>query len=244
MAGIRLVSVNIERSKHLDRVIPFLQSEQPDVVCIQELNERDIPIIVRELGGAVVFTPLGNAQADAPEEGILLQGLGIWSKKPLESHAVQYYVGSETIARNSPVLRLLPTHAVAVAEIECDGEMYRIATTHFTWTPDGSASDEQRVNRTLMLAVLSAYDHFVLTGDFNAPRGGEIFTSIAARYVDNIPAGYTSSIDGSLHRAGQLDLMVDGLFSTPEYAVSGVRLQDGVSDHMAVVAHIEKRPNT
>jgi hypothetical protein len=34
--------------------------------------------------------------------------------------------------------------------------------------------------------------------------------------------------------------MVDGLFTTPVYQTSNVKLVDGVSDHMAIVAEIHK----
>jgi len=34
--------------------------------------------------------------------------------------------------------------------------------------------------------------------------------------------------------------MVDCLFSTPAYKASNVKLVDGVSDHMAIVAEIRK----
>jgi|GEM_PF-5115909 hypothetical protein len=37
---IRFVSLNIERSKHLDLVIPFLQAQNADVVCLQELMDK------------------------------------------------------------------------------------------------------------------------------------------------------------------------------------------------------------
>ena len=81
---------------------------------------------------------------------------------------------------------------------------------------------------------------FVLTGDFNAPRGGEIFAELASRYKDNIPNHYQSSLDPDLHRVKNLKLMVDGLFSTPDYNLGEVRLINGVSDHLAVAAKVSK----
>ncbi len=36
--------------------------------------------------------------------------------------------------------------------------------------------------------------------------------------------------------------MVDGLFSTPDYAVSEARLHQGVSDHCAITAVVRKLP--
>ena len=35
--------------------------------------------------------------------------------------------------------------------------------------------------------------------------------------------------------------MVDGVFSTPDYDVTGVTLHQGVSDHCAITAQIGKR---
>jgi hypothetical protein len=52
---------------------------------------------------------------------------------------------------------------------------------------------------------------------------------------------YITSIDADLHRDGdkvRKPLMVDGLFTSPIYKCSNVRLQNGVSDHMAIVAEI------
>ena len=47
-----------------------------------------------------------------------------------------------------------------------------------------------------------------------------------------------------LHRAGPLDLMVDGLFLSPHYRASNVQLAAGVSDHQAVVATLEATATT
>lgn len=91
-----------------------------------------------------------------------------------------------------------------------------------------------------LLETLGSFPELILAGDFNAPRGGEVFGTIAARYKDNIPPEYKTSIDGGLHRAGKLEYMVDGLFTTPQYIASKVRLIDGVSDHMAIVAEINR----
>ena len=83
-----------------------------------------------------------------------------------------------------------------------------------------------------------------MCGDFNAPRGGEIFSALATRWHDNIPGTYHTSLDLSLHKAGKVDgerlatLMVDGLFTTPGYRTSRVELVPGVSDHCAIVAEV------
>lgn len=244
--ALRLVSVNIERSKHLDLVETFLRQERPDVVCMQELMEYDVAYFENICGGPCLFTPSTRHPAeDCP--GIM--GTGIFSQLPVVGSAERYYLGTRDVIpdfdfTNAQTKHATETRAVAYYDVEKEGRVFRIGTTHFTWTPDGSPDDLQRADLKHLFATLEDMGEFVLAGDFNAPRinrngtPGEIFSAIAATYKDNIPAEYTTSIDGSIHRAGPLPYMVDGLFSTPAYEVSDVVLHPGVSDHMAVTATI------
>ncbi|MEK7155935.1 MAG: endonuclease/exonuclease/phosphatase family protein [Patescibacteria group bacterium] len=245
MSTLSLVSVNVERSKHLDLVLPFLESEVPDVVCVQELSERDIPAF-SEICGHGVFAP---TQRRVDEEGQPCTGVAIFSRHPLKRTEVRQYVDSgyamPESGRDAHTSSDPTNNAVVIAEIQTD-VLFRIATTHFTWSPRGGVTEEQRRGMQALIEILSLYDEIILTGDFNAPRGGEIFSALASRYKDNIPLEYATSIDVTLHRAGKdrpeelADKMVDGLFTTPSYAASDVRLISGVSDHSAIVACIAK----
>ena len=68
----------------------------------------------------------------------------------------------------------------------------------------------------------------------------EIFGRLAAQWTDHIPPTYATSLDPALHRAGPLQLMVDGIFATADYGVSEVVLHQGVSDHCAITARVAK----
>ncbi len=247
-ASVKLISLNIERSKHLDLVLPFLEREKPDVVCIQELLHHDASRIAAVLGVVdFIFTPMARLKFDVPGA---IYGTGIFSRIPVAARGEQYYVGQAGTIPESRATALLTYNdeyrAIAWADVEKEGAVFRIATTHFTWTSDGSASDEQRWNMRNLMQILGTMGEFVLGGDFNAPRGGEIFSMLSSVYTYNIPPQYKTSLDLTLHRAAREkgreleDKMVDGLFTTPEYTVSDARLVDGVSDHMAVVATISK----
>ena len=255
--SLRLVSINIERSKHLDSVSPFITREAPDVLCVQELMERDVEAI------SSVFHPQSHVYfsmsriREGSDVGVF--GLGIFSRSPITRSGAPCYVGpSDTLPdTDSGDARTFnnQNRAVQWCDMEKEGETFRIGTTHFTWTPHGAPDDAQRRDVTALLHQLDALGDMVLCGDFNAPRGGEIFARIAQRYTDTIPATYDWSLDPVLHRAGDAlkgsaealglpGLMVDGLFSTPGYLVSEVRLESGVSDHMAIVATVEKEVPT
>ena len=240
-AGISLVTLNIERSKHADRVAPFLKGSSADVVCLQELMEYDIPFFEASVGARCYFTGTTRHPAEG-KPGIF--GIGIFSKLPVAHFERRFYhdTGIPKMTfdfTDAASKHRTESHALALCDVEKDGVMCRIATTHFTWTPDGRADDFQRQDLKVLLEALEG-EELVLTGDFNAPRGGEIWSALAARYTDNIPPRIITTIDGGLHRAGDLQLVVDGIFSTPAYRISDVALKDGLSDHMAVCATAEK----
>lgn len=251
--GLHLISLNIERSKHLLRVIPFLTHARPDVTCIQELCEPDIQAFEKVAGNLVAFAPMSRY----PTEGRPVVGIGIFARIPVETYGVEYYRGNPDTIPNfdfsSAASKYASENAMFLyADFEHEGSQFRIGTTHFTWTPDGAPDDFQRKDLKALLQILSALGELVFCGDFNAPRGGEIFSELAGRYTDNIPKDILWSIDRDLHRAGREKLetevqksglpglLVDGLFSTPGYVISNVILTCGISDHCAIRADIER----
>jgi endonuclease/exonuclease/phosphatase family metal-dependent hydrolase len=266
---MKLISLNIEAHKHLEeRLIPFLKAEQPEVVCVQELFYVDIARIVAETGLTLVhYVPVadvtepnrhipdalgwwGNAQfiqsdtiAVEPLPMVYYKGQSnivisdtLLSQEEVRSQwstqQVPHFMGdADPNAANRVVLHMNVTTPLA--------KTYHIMTTHFTWSPGGTSTPEQKEHATSLVNTFSEKTtNTIFCGDFNAPRGGETFQILASRWKDNIPLNYTTSLDQNLHKGGKLQLMVDGLFSDPEVQFSSVRLQDGVSDHMAIVAEV------
>lgn len=248
---IKLISLNIERSKHLSLVIPFLEKEEADVVCLQELAQKDIELFEKALGAECFFAPMAD-HGDG-EDGVApgIVGIGMFSKLPVSQQEVKYYWGAGACDRRYDFSSAAGKHetesyVLLYQDVEKNGEQYRVASTHFTWTPDGEADDLQREDMHSLLRALEELREFTLCGDFNAPRGGEMFSALSERYKDNIPHEYKTSLDLSLHRAGKTEpdrlgrYMVDGLFTTPGYRAEGVHLQFGISDHAAVLATIAR----
>ncbi len=240
--SIRLISLNIEGRKHLDLVLHFLQKRKPDVVCIQELFEKDVPYFERGLGMKTRFVPM--TLRGHGEKGVgtsMPMGIGIMSALPMTEPSIRYYYGNPDSLPNFVWADMKTVNRMLLyTTVTKNGTAFTIGTTHFSWTPDGTVNSLQREEVQKLLAILADIPEIVFCGDFNAPRGWEIFTAIAQKYTDNIPKQYTTSIDGTLHRAGPLTLMVDGLFSTPHYKIENVSLQCGVSDHCAIVAEVKR----
>lgn len=241
-ASLKLVCLNIEKDRHLNRIVPFLLERVPDVFCVQEIYESSIPVISDALPGSVyVYVPMTRRPKESPPQ---MQGVAIFSRLPIKKHEVHYYVGGPDSIPDSddgdPSTYNANNRPLVTCDVEKEGTIFRVCTTHFTWTPDGEPTGEQRNDMRALLRILEPVSDLILCGDFNVSRGGELFGLLAERYKDNVPPHYTTSIDGDLHRRGQLNRMVDGIFSTPNYVVSGVEMISGVSDHCALVATVSK----
>ncbi len=243
-AGVKLISCNIEGRKHFERLLPFLISQEADVVCVQEVFEVDLEMMATQLGMQFSFTPMLNSNFinsfDIEDAGLF--GLAIFSKLPIQATNERFYVGDR---KEIPILdeknNNCLNRAVLWMDVEKDGQQFRIATTHFTWASGGGYIPLQGENLTALEKILhQELGEFVLCGDFNAPRGGVVYQQLTSWLTDNIPADVTTSIDGNWHKAGNLQLMVDYLFSTQSYQVDMVGVHQGVSDHMAVSGLIKK----
>lgn len=234
---MKLVSVNIEGSKHLDTVGDFLVREHPDIVCLQEVRGEDISQLVGDSYPHHEFAPndvLGNI---AGLEGKDPTGVAILSRMPL-SNTQKIYLGS------GPRDDIVPPKAGSHPPVLLKTQVGKIilATIHFTWTPDGRVSDEQRRDLNKLLTSLEGAE-MVLCGDFNISRGNELYAALTQRYKDNIPQQIVTTVDPKLHYAnrekeGALQTVVDYVFSTPKYIVSEVRVVSGVSDHYGIVFNL------
>lgn len=241
--AIKLLSLNIEGDNHYERVFPFLLTEQPDVVCVQEFFLDDLPLFEEKLSmqGYAVGMWTCSQENDARISKRGLMGVAIFSKLPMNNPGHQWYVGGEDriiemfVPENSPET---VSRALVYADVLKDGQLFRIATTHFTWSPGGSVTAVQQEHLDRLLPILKSIEPVVIVGDFNAPRGKAIFKTLAARYTDNIPASITTTMDQHLHRMPGLQFVVDVLFTDSHYVATDVQVVDGVSDHCAIVATI------
>ncbi|MBI2045888.1 MAG: endonuclease/exonuclease/phosphatase family protein [Parcubacteria group bacterium] len=232
---ISLISLNVEHSKHLETIKAFLEREKSDVFCAQEILDCDIPFFEKIAGPLVFFAPMLMLSREPKP---IFWGIAIFSRLSARAHEAYYYHGDKNCVRmyekNNPDAT---SHALLYADVEKDGEVFRIGTTHFTWTPDGQADDAQRRDLNALFRALDTAGDIALVGDFNAPRGLEIFSALSARFKDNIPPRYDTSIEGSPHR-NSIKRMVDGLFTTPAYEAYDVSMASGVSDHYAIKARV------
>lgn len=240
MDAMKIISINIEQDKHLQRVREFLLRERADVVVLLEASESDLDFLLSEYPQRL-FLPNFRFQ-DGRQIGVAMA-----SKVEMTSKERFYCDGD----LSKVPLHGLGTHRPAVVGATFEG--VQIYATHFTWTPDMSETEAQHQHLDYLLARLAG-KQMVLCGDFNIPRGNEAYAKLAKCYKDNIPSEVVTTIDPLLHRAnlakippspiatdghgGILRVVVDYIWSTPKYTVSQVRVVSGVSDHCGLVGEI------
>ncbi len=246
MTSVKLVDINIEGDKHLHRIVPLLEVEAPDIVLMQEVFEHNIPALRSTHDYAFHFAIM-STDIDTTHHQEIKRGLLVMWDKKFEVHgveAVQYYAHPKshqhTQEKRGPNER---DRILLTLKISYMGQLFRFATTHFIWTPNGSEDELQRSTYPRLESVLAKYNDeygLVLAGDFNAPRGGRIFGSLAQQYQDNIPKELMTTIDQELHRVKGIELVVDGLFTSSHFTVADIEVRNNISDHMAIIAMISR----
>ncbi len=245
---MKLISINIEGSMHLERVLPFIATESPDIFCLQEVYEKDLSLFA-ELGYTTHFLPLTQRMNHSTLD---TEGIALCSREMPVHVASHIYNGDATVIPTFDSARIIDTfnNGVLHGEFSHNGDTFIIATTHFTWNPHGNiASPEQTKSLERLLAYTATLPSHIICGDFNIPRNhNPLYDELVKKYADTIPTTYTSSLDKTLHRHGAdadkdilfSSFMVDYIFTQPSYRASDVRLVFGTSDHAGVVGTVTK----
>jgi len=218
---MKLISLNIELNKHYNTVLNFLKNEKPDVICLQEVLEKDFEFFKKELEMEGVFKErliLSDHPYYAGIEG-KREGAAIFAKEIVSSNYLYFKGNENTLIKGHEENAVL----VWVEVKDENNQLYKFITTQLPVTEKASTTPEQLKTVASFLKELSKLEEFILCGDMNAPRGKEAFNNLAEKYKDNIPPEYKTSLDQNLHRVKGLQNMVDGLFTTPRYEASNVK---------------------
>jgi len=229
---IKVFQLNIQTDNHLHRFIPYLEKENADILCLQEVCEKDVSLIKQSLG----FKQSVFQQMSVGLDGSRKIGVAIFTKFDFEN-VESVFLGKEFFNVTNVSQPMQIDFYLLKIEAAVMGEKYTFATTHFPVTVEGSETPFQNQVCEKFLQVVEKYDNLVVTGDFNAPRGRKVFGLISQLLTDNVPANVTTTIDQNLHRKKGIQFVVDGFF-TKDLSVREVDLQDGLSDHMAITGRV------
>lgn len=250
----KLLTLNVEDDKHLERIKPFIAEENPDIVCLQEVFREDVLWLVGT-EFQVEFMPM--CLKPRRDGGLAYRGIAVCTRSPAWKVVRDYYFQPNTTLipaddMDTESKRKTYWHGVVGATIDDNGLDMTIFTTHFTWTPNGLSNEFQAQDMKRLLAFMAEMPPHLICGDFNIPRKqNSMYPLLTAHYADNVPSEIETSIYVPLHRIKDdpveseriSHFMVDYIFSTPgAYNVTDVQMRANVSDHYGIVATIERRP--
>lgn len=240
----KLVTLNIQSDVHLDLVCGFLGRVRPDVLCLQEVYQADLSVLQSVVGFNLEHVAVAEVNKPLPNMGTPKGkwGVAIGTRFPVSAvRPFQYRDLSQVlpIPEKEGPGHVIPS-AIAI-QFVADATKQTVVSTHFTWSANATISPQQISDAINLKKYLTDnFPDYILCGDFNAPRGKTLYTLLQSGLTDNLPKDITTTIDENFHYAGKLDLVVDTIFSTPEYQVSQVEVVGGMSDHKALVAQVEK----
>ncbi len=223
-------------------MLEFLSREKAAVICLQEVYLTDAKMFAEKLRLFYRFAPMVLVTKENPKKLSPRGERGnaiLTATEPLESREL-YYVGSRAEIPDYGGDHLKIAKVLLSVRFNMNGSDFTVGTTHLTWTPDGHATDQQLNDLSSLFKVLTQLGECVFCGDFNAPRGGAVWAKLAEKDQDNIPLEVTSTVDPQFHKNKTISYVVDGIFSTPGYEVTGVQVVGGLSDHKALVAQIRR----
>ncbi|CAN5302290.1 hypothetical protein BH10PAT2_BH10PAT2_0370 [soil metagenome] len=228
--SLSLLTLNCEEDKHLDLILPYLIDQKFEVICLQEVLQENLSQLAEAANAQAFYTPLAILNGKVWGIALLIR-----LDLKVRSSSEKYYKGEAT---QIPTFTFETPNevnrAILSVQLEKEGKPWRFTTTHFTWASGGGSSPDQERDFPNLLHALNEVGETVLCGDFNAPRGLQFFDDLAVRYKDNIPADVKTTIDQNLHRVKGLQLVVDGMFSSPIYHIKNVKLVSDLSDHCGI----------
>lgn len=246
---MKLITLNVEIDRHYDTVWPFLDTESPDVICLQEATDIYINGLI-ERGYHVASLPRVKKLSLVGDE--LVDSVLIATKRPHKADTWHYYhPGGELQLENKADRRETNRQGLVAATFTDEtGTSYTVLTTHFTLgLDDATASHEQEEDMEKLLKYTNSLSPHIFAADLNIPRQhNALYSSLIARYIDAIPPHEPTSMDRDFHTLGSDpeksfifdSCMVDYILTQPQYKARNVRLQFGISDHAAVIADIHK----
>jgi endonuclease/exonuclease/phosphatase family metal-dependent hydrolase len=235
------LQLNIERDRHLPLVREFIGREEPDVVFLEEVLVSDAHEWAEQFGLHLSFAPMTYTPRTlgARAGELEVEGVAILTRAAPERTVTEWYFGDEHSVpvhveddRDSVYQPLL---GVAVPY---QGTSLMLAVTHYMKSWNGAPDEYQRAHMESFLPALMRLSPDVLCGDFNIPRGTELYHVLREHLRDNVPLGYTNSLDPHLHRVPGLTFMIDYVWSSPRVEARNVTQVCGVSDHCAFVGEV------
>jgi len=240
-----LIQVNIWQGRLVRNLLRFLEAEQPDIICMQEVlscetdippwdNVRSLERITETLGlPHLFFAPTWGFRLMGTK---LYHGNAILSRYPLHDRQTLFTNGAfEEEAVSVPGINNVRN--AQIARLEMEGKSLTVVNHHAHWEPNsmGSELSMERL-KPLVDAIKPIEGPLIVAGDFNVALESPAMCYFEAELqLRNLTREHhvatTLSEFGHRFEVACDDILTRGEFAAQQFAVSNAL----VSDHKALI---------
>lgn len=239
---LTLLQWNVWYKEDIRNIAAFLRGHPADVICLQELTIQDTPkaghtpdFIAKQLGYHHFYKEIDLG------EGKINIANGIFSKYPILSTNWQWINEATGTGHYDDEYR-----AYVEATIDVNGAQITVATTHMSYT-NAFVSTPRKLQETQRLSDIlkTKTNHFIFTGDLNAPPDSPTIQTISENLRNvgpdfAVPTWTTKPFSYDGFKETELKWRLDYIFVTPDVRTTDAKvLSTDYSDHLPVWAQVE-----
>lgn len=251
---LKVVQLNLFKGKFLDAALDFLKSQNPDLICLQEVTagrvnfhektDADLFAILKaRLGLFGIF--LSDVKI-SDEQGARF-GNAVFSKRPILESKVfplkdfRAMTLSEFSNNTNNVWADLPRHMLD-ATIDFESRKIHAISVHGRRIAPPADDEENLRQAKLVAEYLRSLGNqmYIMGGDFNMPPDSEVIKIISS-VARNLMVGrpITQTLNPRVHELGDNGYLVDYIFTSSHFSTKSLEVpQVDVSDHLPVVAEL------
>jgi len=244
-----LLTYNIWSGKYWKEVINFLQAENPDVICLQEVGiynpyheeSKDIDMCAKLQAALpdhnLLYAPIGKRLSNNKEESF---GNAILTKFPISAsethyllHPLRWTKKHEEQSRNILEVNLL-----------VKDRAFTVVTGHLTYAPEFNDTEDQIKEAAQILNIIKGKSPLIFAGDYNSHANTRVFRMLKEKLpisdgklsptFAKYPFSYNDfSVSG-------LEYKIDHILGTKDVRILNAKVIDvPYSDHLPISAEIE-----
>jgi endonuclease/exonuclease/phosphatase family metal-dependent hydrolase len=243
---MKIIQLNIWGGKLGQQIIDFLRAENPDLVCLQEVNNLKGPsgykffATLDEIKEGVGFSDvfMSPTYSSRYMERNLEYGNAILSKFPI--------VSTKTVFTSREFVRNFDTtkdggniRNLQLAKVKVNGEPLNILNHHGYHMPDSKAGNDETVRQMRIIAdtISSTTGPLIFCGDLNLAPDSQSIAVINKR-LTNLSAKY--GLRCTYSQLSVVDTVCDYIFVNDQVKVRSFKMSaELVSDHKALILEFD-----
>lgn len=231
---MKVMSWNIWKGKHLNNVIALIRRENPDIIGLQEVTEKDNNNIGKEIAQKLnyqfLYCKSFTTDRHTPSFD---QGNAILTRLPVISSECHFLSTLEHYEKNAAT----EPRTVMEVTLSWNDKQLIIFNTHLGFAEKFGES-EMKNNQLLNLLKFLPKKNTILMGDFNSQPDSTVIKEIT-RVLVNTDSHPTEPTIIDVKDKNQTKYRIDYIFTTPDMRTNNFQIiESSASDHFPLMVEV------